>query len=79
MHQGIKNLNLVGYMEAGRYARVWNPKENAWTGDPVLLMDRIMGYDSSEGSGSPYGIGGMDDSLIEISKKRAMELIRKLD
>ena len=42
-----------------------------------ILMDRIMGYDESEASGSPYKIGNdsMMDLVEQISEKEAEKII----
>ena len=49
----------------------WIPDEKC------VIMDRLVGYDSSEPDGSPYGMyeQSIMDEIEEITYERAMELI----
>ena len=66
--------SLVGKQEDGRYYIFrngqWDPDNES------IIMDRLVGYDSSEPPGSPYGFGSgsVMDEMDEISYEKAMTL-----
>ena len=54
--------------------------EGKWEPDrKSVIMDHLMGYDSSEPEGSPYAFGSLDamDGIEEISEKRAKALMHE--
>ena len=56
-------------------------REKRWQPDKDnVLMDRVTGYDPSEGKGSSYGIGSTEVmSLVkEITEDQARKLINEL-
>ena len=55
-------------------------KDNKWIEiDPSVITDRLMGYDSGEPSGSPYGIGSTDimDSINELTQAQVIKTYGK--
>ena len=72
----IKDLNMVGKEED--YVPYLYKSGKGWIVDhDNILMDRIMGYDESEASGSHYKIGNdsMMDLVEQISEKEAEKII----
>ena len=72
----IKDLNMVGKEED--YVPYLYKSGKGWiVGHDNILMDRIMGYDESEGSGSPYKFGhdSLMDLVEQISEKEAEKII----
>lgn len=72
----IKDLNMVGKEED--YVPYLYKSGKGWIVDhDNILMDRIMGFDESESSGSPYKIGNdsMMDLVEQISEKEAEKII----
>ena len=72
----IKDLNMVGKEED--YVPYLYKSGKGWIVDhDNILMDRIMGDDESEASGSPYKIGNdsMMDLVEQISEKEAEKII----
>lgn len=69
------NDRIIGKKENGSYyiysAGNWVPDDD-W-----MILDRLMGYDPSEPSDSPYGIGNTDimDEIETITYEEAMEHI----
>ncbi len=66
---------IVGKKEDGKYYIFRNEQ---WEPDNEnMIMDRLVGYDPSEPSGSPYGFGNgsVMAEMDEISYKEAMKLI----
>lgn len=54
--------------------------EGRWEPDrKSVIMDHLMGYDSSEPKGSPYAFGSLDamDGIEAISEKRAKALMHE--
>lgn len=75
----IHDLNLIGKMD-NRVCYIYN-KDNGWIIDNNrVLLDRLIGYDETEESGSPYKLGNMDmmSRIDKITKDEAMRLINKL-
>ncbi len=55
-------------------------KDGKWERDTEnMIWDRLMGYDPTEDSDSPYAIGNSSimEEIEEITYERAMELIDK--
>ena len=55
-------------------------KNGEWVPDTEwAIQDRLVGYDSTEPPGSPYGFGSMSimDEIEEISEEEARRLIKK--
>lgn len=55
--------------------------EKGWIPDDKnILMDRIIGYDATEPSDSPYGIGNTDilSCVDEITEDEANAIIAKM-
>ncbi len=66
---------ILGKEENGRYF-LYKNKQWILDGENVII-DHLMGYDPSESSDSPYGIGCTDimNGIKEISDEKATELI----
>lgn len=65
---------LVGKKDNGRYYLF---RDGQWYPDNgYVIMDRLMGYDSSEPDDSPYamGNGSVMGEIEEISFSKAMEM-----
>lgn len=75
----IKDLNMLG-KEEDFIPYLYKPGKGWAVDNNSILMDRIMGYDDSEPSGSPYGIGNADmmGRVKEISKEEAERFIKQL-
>ena len=57
-------------------------RQGRWVEDSeYMIMDRLMGYDPSEPTGSPYGIGNSDivDEIEEITFEMAVKYIGEQD
>ena len=53
--------------------------DNGWVSDEwAIISDYLMGYDTSEPPGSPYGIGNLSimDEIEEISEEEALSKIK---
>ena len=75
----IKDLNVLAKEED--YVPYLFVSGKGWVVDnDNVLMDRIMGYDSSEPADSPYKMGNTDvmESVKEISEKEADKMIANL-
>lgn len=75
----IKDMNLLGKEE--ECIPYLYKQSKGWVVDnDNILMDRIMGYDDSEPSGSPYKIGNSSiiQLVVEISKEEADRVIDAL-
>lgn len=66
---------ILGKEEEGKY---YIFKDNQWVPDvESVIMDHLMGYDPSEPSDSPYGIGCTDimNEIREIAPEKAAEFM----
>ena len=72
----IIDLNMVGKLE-GNLPYIYDPKQGWIVDKEFLLMDRLVGYDSSEPNGSPYKFGALDmlDRVRKISREEAEKRI----
>ncbi len=74
----IKDLNSLGKIE-GHICFLYKAEKGWVKDDKSILMDRIIGYDESEPSDSPYKIGNLSimDLVEEISEEEAENFMRK--
>ncbi|MBQ9891512.1 MAG: hypothetical protein IJM39_08895 [Firmicutes bacterium] len=73
---------IVGKREiySDRHSDNWLFKNGKWVPDTgFVIMDHLIGYDSSEPEDSPYRIGSTDVlmEMDEISEEEAMRLTEK--
>lgn len=75
----IKDLNMVG-KEEDYVPYLYKPGKGWIVDRDNILMDRIMGYDETEHSKSPYKIGnsGMMNLVEQISEKEAEKIIAEI-
>lgn len=72
----IIDLNMIAKIE--EHIPYIYDSQQGWVRDmKCLLMDRIMGYDSSEPKDSPYRLGNLDmmDRVRKISREEAEKRI----
>jgi hypothetical protein len=71
----IKDKDLVGRFQGIGKAEIY--VDGDWIHDQNIISDRIVGYDVTEPSGSPYRMGSTEvmGYLEEISEEKAMKLI----
>lgn len=75
----MNDLNMIGKEE--HFVPYIYQKDRGWIVDEDnLLMDRVMGYDKSEPSGSIYRIGNseMMEQVKEISEEEAIQFISSM-
>lgn len=75
----ISDLNKVGKEE--EFIPYIYDKEKGWCVDQSnILMDRIIGYDTTEPKDSSYRIGSLDmmDRIREISEEEALKKIAEM-
>lgn len=75
----IKDMNLLGKEDA-YIPYLYKPSKGWVVDNDNILMDRIMGYDDSEPSSSPYKIGNTSTIQLveEISEEKAENFIKNL-
>lgn len=75
----IKDLNMIG-KEEDYVPYLYKPGKGWIVDRDNILMDRIMGYDETEPSGSHYKIGNsnMMDRVEQISEKEAEKIISEM-
>lgn len=75
----INDLGLLG-KEEDYVPYLYKPGKGWVVDNDNVLMDRVMGYDGSEPSDSPYKIGNTStlDRVEEISQKEAEMIIKNL-
>ena len=72
----IIDLDMVGKLE-GNLPYLYDPEQGWIVDKEFLLMDRLMGYDSSEPKDSPFKLGNLDmmDRVRKISREEAEKRI----
>lgn len=75
----INDLDMLG-KEEDYVPYLYKPGKGWVVDNDNVLMDRVMGYDGSEPSDSPYKIGNTStlDTVEEISQKEAEKIINNL-
>uniref|UniRef100_UPI0006D0954F hypothetical protein n=1 Tax=Clostridium sp. NkU-1 TaxID=1095009 RepID=UPI0006D0954F len=75
----IKDLNLLG-KEEDYVPYLYKPGKGWAVDNDSILMDRVMGFDDSEPTNSPYKMGNSDilNLVEEISQKEADKIIANL-
>jgi len=75
----INDLNMLG-KEEDYVPYLYKPGKGWVVDNDNILMDRVMGFDESEPSNSPYKIGNTSvlDLVEEISQKEAEKIIANL-
>lgn len=72
----ITDLDMIGKLEGG-LPYIFDSGQGWIFDKESLLMDRLMGYDSSEPDASPYRIGNLDmlGRVRKISREEAEKRI----
>jgi len=75
----LSDIKRVGKMD-NFVPYLYNHEKGGWVVDTEnLLMDRLMGYDGTEGDSSPYTIGNSDmlSRVEEITHEEAQKIIEQ--